>query len=144
MKSPNQVVRLVQLGFDGQALASSTIWLCAGCLTCSSRCPQNFDLAKFMDAMRETALKAGIKIEEKRCCRISQSIFKADKKSREELSNSALYVIINYVPLNLLQDVDVAPGMFMKGKIGLFPHQVKDKEGIKKLFDSHGTIDNKD
>jgi len=34
--------------------------------------------------------------------------------------------------------------MFMKGKIGLFPHQVKDKEGIKKLFDSHGTIDNKD
>src|SRR5664279_639854 len=62
--SPNQVVRLVQLGFDERAIQSSTIWLCAGCLTCSSRCPQNFDLAKFMDAMREISLQEKIAVNE--------------------------------------------------------------------------------
>ena len=48
----------------------------------------------------------------------------------------ALHQLINFLlHLNFLQDVDVAPEMFIKGKIGLFPHNVKDKEGIKQIFD---------
>jgi heterodisulfide reductase subunit C len=96
-----------------------------------------------MDAMRETALKAGIKIEEKDVVEFHKAFLKQIKNHGRAFE---LGFIRDYKlrTMNLLQDVDVAPGMFMKGKIGLFPHQVKDKEGIKKLFDSHGTIDNKD
>jgi heterodisulfide reductase subunit C2 len=141
--APNRIVRLVQLGFDSEALSSSTIWLCAGCLMCSSRCPQNFDLAKFMDAMRESALSSGVEIEEKNILAFHKSFLKQIKNNGRafELGFVGDYKLHT---MDLLQDVDVAPEMFLKGKIGLFPHRVKDSEGIKKIFDSNDRIDNKD
>jgi heterodisulfide reductase subunit C2 len=132
--SPNQVVRLVQLGFDEEALKSSTIWLCAGCLTCSSRCPQNFDIAKFMDAMRETALREGIEPTEKSVVKFHKAFLNQIRKNGKAFE---LGLTIDYKlkTLDLFQDVDVAPEMFFKGKIGIFPHQVKDREEVKKIFD---------
>jgi len=132
--SPNQVVRLVQLGFDEEALKSATPWLCAGCLTCSSRCPQNFDLAKFMDAIREIALQEGIKIKEKDTLEFHKS-FLNQIKNHGRAFEFGLVREYKLRTLNLMQDVDVAPEMFIKGKIGLFPHEIKDKKGIKTLFD---------
>lgn len=48
---PNQVIRLAQLGIE-EALDSQTIWTCAACLTCVSRCPKGIDLPRVMEAMR--------------------------------------------------------------------------------------------
>lgn len=60
---PNQVIRLVQLGLE-EALASETIWLCASCLTCLSRCPKGVDLPRIMEALRQLALrKEGDRLE---------------------------------------------------------------------------------
>lgn len=55
---PNQVIRLAQLGID-EALASQTIWTCAACLTCVSRCPKGIDLPRVMEAMRQVAMERG-------------------------------------------------------------------------------------
>ena len=49
---PARVMRLVQLGQRDQALQSHTIWLCASCETCTTRCPQEIDTARVMDALR--------------------------------------------------------------------------------------------
>jgi heterodisulfide reductase subunit C len=48
---PNQVIRLAQLGIQ-DVLESQTIWTCAACLTCVSRCPKGIDLPRVMEAMR--------------------------------------------------------------------------------------------
>jgi heterodisulfide reductase subunit C2 len=56
---PNQVIRLVQLGQEEEALASETIWVCASCLTCHARCPRGVDLAKVMEALRAIKLRPG-------------------------------------------------------------------------------------
>jgi len=48
---PNQVIRLAQLGIE-EVLESQTIWTCAACLTCVSRCPKGIDLPRVMEAMR--------------------------------------------------------------------------------------------
>jgi heterodisulfide reductase subunit C len=65
---PNQVIRLVQLGLEEDALASNTIWVCASCLACHARCPRGVDLAKVMEALRAIRLRPGtedrIKLEE--------------------------------------------------------------------------------
>ncbi len=55
---PNQVIRLAQLGQE-EVLKSRTIWLCASCLTCASRCPKGVDLSKVMDALRLIVLRSG-------------------------------------------------------------------------------------
>lgn len=48
---PSQVIRLAQLGIQ-DVLESQTIWTCAACLTCVSRCPKGIDLPRVMEALR--------------------------------------------------------------------------------------------
>jgi heterodisulfide reductase subunit C len=55
---PNQVIRLLQLG-DEDVLESETIWLCASCFTCATRCPKGIDLSKIMEALRTILLRKG-------------------------------------------------------------------------------------
>lgn len=56
---PNQIIRLIQLGADSEVLESETIWLCASCLQCMSKCPKGVDLAKIMDALRTVLRRQG-------------------------------------------------------------------------------------
>ena len=56
---PNQVIRMAQLGME-EVLESNTIWICASCLTCSTRCPKGVDVPRLMEALRQTALRQGV------------------------------------------------------------------------------------
>jgi heterodisulfide reductase subunit C len=53
---PSQVIRLVQLGLE-EALETNTIWYCASCQTCLSRCPRGVDLPRVMEALRQIVLR---------------------------------------------------------------------------------------
>lgn len=55
---PHQVIRRVQMG-DMNLVNSRTIWLCASCLACASRCPKNIELPKIMEALRLLVLSTG-------------------------------------------------------------------------------------
>ncbi|HOO91385.1 MAG TPA: 4Fe-4S dicluster domain-containing protein, partial [Syntrophales bacterium] len=37
--NPNAVIKMIQMGMKDTVLGSSTIWLCASCETCVTRCP---------------------------------------------------------------------------------------------------------
>jgi heterodisulfide reductase subunit C len=56
---PNQAIRMAQLGME-EVLQSKTIWICASCLTCSTRCPKGVDLPRLMEALRQIALRQGV------------------------------------------------------------------------------------
>jgi heterodisulfide reductase subunit C2 len=56
---PSGVIRLAQLGLE-EVLEAQTIWICASCLTCVSRCPKGVDLPRVMEALRCVALRRGI------------------------------------------------------------------------------------
>jgi heterodisulfide reductase subunit C len=49
---PNQIIRLIQMGLQEDVLRSKTLFLCASCFTCQSRCPKGIDLARVMEAVR--------------------------------------------------------------------------------------------
>jgi len=55
---PHEVIRLVQVG-EKSVLDSKTIWLCASCLICASRCPRIIDVPKVMEALRTIVLADG-------------------------------------------------------------------------------------
>ena len=56
---PSQVIRMAQLGME-EVLESNTIWICASCLTCVTRCPKAVDLPRLMEALRQIALRQGV------------------------------------------------------------------------------------
>ncbi len=58
--SPNEIIRLVQLGEEKEVLNSKTIWVCASCFTCVTRCPKGVDLAKIMESLRQITLRKNV------------------------------------------------------------------------------------
>ena len=54
---PSQIMRLAHLGLEGEVLESESIWLCASCEACTTRCPMEIDIAAVMDALRILAVE---------------------------------------------------------------------------------------
>lgn len=59
--TPAQLICGVRLGVDDLLLNSKTTWLCASCETCTTRCPQDVDVAMAMHAVKIMARHQGIK-----------------------------------------------------------------------------------
>lgn len=57
---PDQIIRLIILGQEDEALRSRTIWVCSSCETCTTRCPNGIDIAGVMDYLKQKAHKQGI------------------------------------------------------------------------------------
>jgi len=50
------------------------------------------------------------------------------------LFENALFVDYKARSRHFFQDLKIAPKMFLKGKLGLLPHTVKDKKNISRIF----------
>jgi heterodisulfide reductase subunit C len=55
---PSEVIRLLQLGQVEEVLRSKTIWTCASCLQCASRCPKGVEFSNICDALRAIVLRS--------------------------------------------------------------------------------------
>jgi len=53
--TPNQVMRMLQVGLVDRVLDSSAIQLCIQCLTCTARCPRNIDIAGIFEDLKTIA-----------------------------------------------------------------------------------------
>jgi heterodisulfide reductase subunit C2 len=129
---PNKVVRFVQLGMYEEALKSKMIWLCASCITCTTRCPKNFEIAGIMDVLRQMALKRGYTTD-KKVYKFHKSFNKMIKKHGRSYE---LGLMIDYKlsGVNFFQDVENAPAFFLKRKIEIMPHKPKNPEVFKRIF----------
>ncbi len=58
--APHQVMRSIQMDRKDAVLRSKTIWVCASCQTCVTRCPQSLDLPRMMDALKMMAREEGV------------------------------------------------------------------------------------
>src|SRR4030067_2293421 len=58
--APNQLMRAIQLGQREMVLQSKTLWLCAMCETCATRCPHDINIPKIIDALKIMATHEGI------------------------------------------------------------------------------------
>ena len=56
---PAQIMRAVQLGQLDMIFDDKFIWLCTGCETCTTRCPQGIDIAAIMDELKIIARRDG-------------------------------------------------------------------------------------
>jgi heterodisulfide reductase subunit C len=56
---PAQIMRAVQLGQLDMIFEDRFIWLCTGCETCSTRCPQEIDVASVIDELKIMARREG-------------------------------------------------------------------------------------
>lgn len=129
---PREIMRLLQLGLVDEALKTKTIWLCASCDTCSTRCPRQVDIAQVMESLRIKAKKMGY-INEKRI-NLFHELFLKSVENNGRVYEMGLVIGRNLLGMRPLEDAQLGPSMFVKGKLSLMPHKIKDNGEVKKIF----------
>lgn len=132
---PNQVIRMVQLGEEEKALSSKAIWLCAACETCSIRCPQEVELARVMDALRQISYQKGLYNPQVKDVIAFHKAFLDVVKSQGRLFELGMVSLYKLKTGRLFQDLEIAPNLFLKGKLKLLPHKINEQSALKRLFE---------
>ncbi len=130
---PAQVIRMVNLGLRDEVLKSRTIWVCASCETCTTRCPNNIDIAHVMDTLREISLRSGKAEAEGNMRRFHEAFLSAIKTwgRVHELQMIGTYKLKTR---RFMEDSDLGLEMFKRGKIKLIPEPIKGRKAVRKLF----------
>ena len=117
---PNQITRLLQLGYGDVALRSRAIWMCVSCETCTTRCPREVDLAAVTDALRNIAISEGIR-SPVRPVTLFNRIFLGLVSRYGRVFEMELIGRFNTGTLSFFKDVTKAPRLFLKGRLKLWP-----------------------
>jgi heterodisulfide reductase subunit C len=139
---PHQIIHMIRMGLKDEVLKSASIWLCVSCEACTTRCPNDIDVAKIMDAMKMASLKSGLKLGEKRVSIFHDAVLSSIKSSGRlfELGMIGMYtlksgdIFSNLKSGSLFGQAKLGFQMIKKGKLKLFRKKIKGIKEIKKLF----------
>ena len=132
--NPNKVIKMIQNGQKDKVLSSSTIWLCMSCETCITRCPNNVDIARMMDVLRQMAIEEGVAAKEANVLKFHEA-FLSSIKFGGRVHEMLMTVHYKLKSGDLFGDVDIAPSLFLKGKLSLLPPRTKDLKSVKSIFE---------
>ena len=135
--NPNAVVKMIQMGRRDDVLKSSTIWLCASCETCVTRCPNDVDIARMMDVLREMAIGAGVEAGEKNVLKFHEA-FLSNIKIGGRINEPMMIALYKLKSGDYFSDLGMGMSMFMKGKIKPISPRTKDMKSVRNIFKSTG------
>jgi len=122
--APHQVMRAIQMDRRDTVLKSKTIWICASCETCVTRCPQGLDLPRMMDALKIMARERGV------ACPVPSVPLFTDSTMRWVSMTGRSYEPGLILEMNLrggqvTKDVGLGMKLIARGKLKLLPDIVR-------------------
>ena len=145
---PDQVIRLVLLGQREAVLGSQTIWVCAACETCTTRCPNEVKIAELMDCLKEMAIQEGVPSSQPQVQALHETFLNNVKKRGRVFEGTLLpmYLLRSGGLQGKLKDgtwqdeMKLGWQLFSKGRLPLFPKSIKGKKEIRMILShSKGT-----
>ncbi|MFH1791705.1 MAG: 4Fe-4S dicluster domain-containing protein [Candidatus Omnitrophota bacterium] len=132
---PSQIMRMVQVGQREKALGCRTIWLCASCETCTTRCPKDIDIARVMDTLREISLKSGRVHPDAGDITVFHRVFLKMIELTGRLFEAGVVGAYKFLrPGHVFDDMAAGIKMGVQGKLSPLPHSIKNKKEIKRIF----------
>lgn len=132
---PHQVIHMQALGMDESLLAAQTPWICAGCYTCATRCPNDINITAVMDGLRRRVIESGAPCPRPEVLKFHRAFLRdvARRGRVHEVRMMGEYNLAIGKPFN---NIRLAPTMFFKGRLHLLPPRaVKGfKRWMKKLW----------
>ena len=130
---PREVIRYLQLGAIDVVLEAKTPWICAQCVVCSSRCPQNVDICSVMRAVRLASKHAGKRPVPE--ADIFDDEFIANVRAHGVSNEQYLAAMYNVKSGHLMQDMGNATRMLRRGLVGVAMHNTKGRANVAALVD---------
>jgi len=139
---PDQVIRLTLLGQKEEVLRSRTIWVCASCETCSTRCPNGIRIAELMDHLKELAVEEGVWIAQPNILALHQSFLDNVRKNGRVFEGRFLltYLWRSGQLMEKMKDgswrneANLAWGLFQKKRLSLFPRSIRGKKEVRAMI----------
>ena len=128
------LLQSAQAGYDLKVLQSEGIWLCLACETCSTRCPQEVEVAKVMDFLRTEAVRRGVAHPKSKDILAFHKAFMDSVETTGRLYEVGLVADYKARSGHLFKDVMLAPKMLLRGKLPLLPHLIKGRDAMKRIF----------
>jgi heterodisulfide reductase subunit C len=128
----SQIMRLIQTDQRETVLSSRSIWLCATCETCSSRCPCEIDVAHIVDCLRNIAFR-----EHRHTEKDIESFYEAflgSLKGHGRIFELGILIRYKIVSGHLLGDAGLGPPVMLKGLMHLLPSTIKGRDEVMKIF----------
>lgn len=131
--TPAQILRMVQLGQKDTLLRSSAIWLCIGCETCGTRCPNEIHAGAVIDSLRQVALAEGVSPAELSVFKLHVA-FLDSIRTWGRLHELTMILQHKLTSHDLFSNLDMGLDMFLKGKIHPLPQRIQGIDEVKALF----------
>jgi heterodisulfide reductase subunit C len=128
----SMVMRLLQSGQKETILNSKSIWLCATCTACTTRCPCEVDVAHIMDVLRIIARREN-KVSEKDI-KLFYDSFLASVKQYGRLYEMGTLMSYNIRSGHLLADAELGPKVMTRGKIHFLPKKIKGSDKVASIY----------
>ncbi len=135
----NRVMRLAQMGLIDEAMQCNSIWLCAACTTCSTRCPKGVDVAQVMETLRIMAKEHGF-VAEKNVDKF-HSVWMGIIGNLGRMYEPGLIVGRNFYTGKIFQDVYYGVPYIVKRKLKLLPYRSKNMGEIKSILEKAEAMD---
>jgi heterodisulfide reductase subunit C len=131
---PDAIHRMIQYGQKDEILKSATIWLCAACETCGTRCPNDIDIARVMDALKQMAVKEGVRGKE-RGVAVMHNLFMSGIRKRGRMHEVSLIKDLKLRTGGFFKDIRLGIKMFRLGKLSMVAERVKNIKEVRQMFD---------
>ena len=133
--SPMQIIKMVHLGLKDDVLASSTIWICASCYTCTSRCPQGIDIPQLISGLKNMAMESNVPAKIPTKPKFHKAFTEiVGKYGRMHEPQLQVRLMNKRNPKELVKNARLGLGMWRKGKVKLSPSRVEKRTDIDAIF----------
>ena len=130
--TPRQVIRMLQLGMIEESLQADSIWICATCMTCSTRCPRGVDSAALMENLRRQAIIEGTVPDHK--IEIFNNLFLKLVEKYGRIHEMGLILGFNFITHQYFKDSQLGLPMLRLGKLHPLPKKIKAVEEVQAIF----------
>jgi len=143
---PHQVVRLVQFGQRESLLKCSSIWVCLSCEMCSTYCPNEIDVARLMNYLKNSVVSSLRKPAEFEIA-LFHEIFLDVLQKYGRINDLQLMLRYKWKLLSrghlplagaVIKDLRLGLSLFQRKRLRLMPERSRAVKEIHRLLHHHG------
>jgi heterodisulfide reductase subunit C len=133
--TPNQIMRMLQVGLVDRVLDSKAVQLCVQCLTCTARCPRNINIAGIIEDLKTVAVAQERNVPE-HVKTFNEAFMKsvAHYGRLPELYSMARFYMGTMNPKMAMGDVGLMGPMVSRGKMKFIPHKATGADEVGRIY----------
>ncbi len=139
---PREVIALFRAGDIERILRSRTIWVCASCYQCTTRCPSKIRITDLLYALKRIAVDRRVFPSRFPVYVLSETFVKQIKRyGRNHEAGLLRDYYLRTGPLRMLMQVKLALALWWHGRMALRPRRIKGIEALRRMIARAEEID---